>query len=146
MQRAQNDSWCGPAAAVNALACLGRRVSQRRVAELASTGVDGTDEHALMSALTELGASVAEWHGRRRAEARGWLLERAGMVPLILCVDHWGHWVCVVGRATPDRVLVADGFGARGPGVTRATRTERLLRRWRAAACDGRGWYGISVW
>lgn len=121
-------------------------MSQRRVAELAGTGIDGTDEHALMGAITELGCSVAEFETRDRAHARAWLLEHAGMIPLILCVDHWGHWVAVIGRATPDRVLVTDGYGARGPGAVRATRTERLLRRWRALRADGRSWYGISVW
>lgn len=147
MQSAKREEWCGPAAIVNAAACWGVPVSQTRAAKLAGTTEEGSDHHDLIRALDALGFAVDELDDEtHKRTARQWLERLAGVLPLLLCVDHWGHWVTVVGRCGP-RVLVADGFGARGPEVVRPVTIARLMRRWKSARRQGGGaFYGLAIW
>jgi ABC-type bacteriocin/lantibiotic exporter with double-glycine peptidase domain len=132
---------------VNALSVYGqrRRVGQHRVAALAGTSDDGSDHHDLIRAIDALGYGPAEFESDCPNEARWWLLSLAPLMPMILCIDRWAHWVAVTGWCGSRAVLVdGDAVGDLVQHVAPAA----LLKRWRAARAqrsEGGLYYGIAV-
>lgn len=146
MRGQERPGWCGPAAVSNAARCVGPPVAQRRVAKLAGTTTEGgTDEHGLLAALSALGMTGEPWQTRDKKRASEWLLWRSAGCPIILCVDHWLHWVAVIGRCG-EKVIIVDKERAKHSGShVQAVRLDKLMRRWKATAEDGRGYYAITV-
>lgn len=148
----KNEHYCGPAAMSNALAALGQRHSQDKLGELAgTTEAYGTDDEGIKRALLALDYRVDEFHTDLQVAAWGWIREslQAGR-PVVLCVDHWSHWVTIIGY-TGDRVLLADpsrmAWNTRNNGI-HSMRREDLMHRWEAAR-NTRGkqarFYGVAV-
>lgn len=129
-------TWsCGPAAVVNAVQALGKRVTEGRVRSLAGTTEEtGTDEDGLIVAVRGLGLTATAHHSSHSADA--WSFIRANAMdgrPCLICVDSWGHWVTVIGTVG-DRIVVFDPANtkknAKENGISVLSRTQ-LLRRWR---------------
>lgn len=109
--RLQPDSYsCGAMAIVNACKALGMKCDVNRVRKLAQTDPqDGTDEHGVQQALTELGLQWSVLEGN--SDQHFWaLITEAVRVgdPVIVCVDGVDHWLAVVGALGADRVVVFD--------------------------------------
>jgi len=145
----RHDFTCGPGSIVNALRVLGTKKSEKKVAELAGTTPDGTDEEGLMAALDEFGYEYEEFCTDTREEARAWL-QTAADRPLIISVDQWGHWVCV-GGVCADRVILFDSGWDKwnmAENGCHALLPETVARRWRAGkkvAGKECRFYGIAV-
>ena len=143
-------SWCGPAALVCALQAHGIRMGQGRAARLMGTTDDGSDEQDIISALDRLGASWDECATNDRQAARSWLVSRAAMAPVLLCVGDWSHWVVVAG-CCGDRLWLFDSspepWNKAGLGRW-CLLPKSILRRWRASRAlrkDGPLYYGIAL-
>jgi ABC-type bacteriocin/lantibiotic exporter with double-glycine peptidase domain len=138
---------CGPAALVNALRALGCRVSEGRIRALAGTTKDGTDEKQLILAARALDMTVLEHHGSDKVAA--WSFIRSSIIDgrsCLICVDHWRHWVTVVG-IIGDRVLIFDPSNVKKNvsenGLSSMLKTD-LLKVWSCPAED-RPFYAIAV-
>lgn len=153
MKYQQTDYYCGPAALQNALKVLRKSVTQDRIAELAGTSTDGTDEDGIKRAAIALGYGADELaeDEPNKAWARLYGSLLVGR-PVVLCVDRWSHWVTAVGICG-DRILVVEpgryAYTARENGVL-VLNKDRLLRRWRAGRTRHKGqdhprYYGIAV-
>ena len=151
MSYQKHPSWCAPAAVQIALQIQGVRIGQARLAHLMNTTEDGTDEDEIIRALGELNYGIQEFKSRHRGDARSWLLELAPVMPLILCVDRWEHWVCVAGQCG-DRLWLFDpeltGLNQNRNGAW-ALLPKTILKRWCTANrfSDDLGtlYYGIAI-
>ena len=159
MKYALKDCWCGPAAIQNALRLLGKPVGQKRIADLAGTTDEGTDDEDLIRAIGLLGFRPDVFSTDDKREAWIWLREwPAKGVPLIICVDQWDHWITIVGRSG-DRVVIQDPEKApynTSQNGTWTPKVESILRRWRASnrtrvekvedgEPKGPKWYGVGI-
>ena len=158
MYRQQRESWCAPAALQNALAMLGIRESQRRLAKLMGEVGDGCDESDVLRAIEASGCEPRVFEAYDRKAASRWLTAMCGLVPILLCVDSFKHWVCVAG-GVHERLFVwdphigpkGDACGRTGPlGGVRSARPKRIVKRWgasRAAQVEDGGapYYAIAV-
>jgi len=152
MKCQQKPYWCGPASLQNAFRCLGKKISQRAIAEACETSLEGTDEFALQRGITALGFRFQQYSGNWSASAHSWICSRINHNgPVLLCIDDWTHWVAVVSYF-PGSYLVID------PARTKSCRAENhaivlsvkaLDRRWRASwkVQDGKDptYYGIGI-
>ena len=131
-----NDYSCGPFALKHALVAMGRIADERRIARYAHTHWwAGTNEVRLaraarrfdcdMSLVRRLDPDVA-----RRTLVR-YLRRR---VPVLLCVDDWGHWMTAV-RHEKGRFVVLD---SRVEPVVKVLEWPELRRRWQYDEDDGR--------
>lgn len=146
MQSQKREFWCGPAAISNALSCYGKRASQARIARLAGTTEEGTDEHEMINAIDSLGYVPSELETSDRSEALRWLTSLSLLVPLILAVSRWNHWVVVAGRCG-EKSIVVDSESSQTMLVTHV-RDKRLMARWRAARAqrtEGGLYYGLAI-
>ncbi len=127
--RYQPNKWaCGPTALYHALRCYGETIPPRRLLTLSAPSScpcegdpkDGRCEHQLQAAALELGYRldhyVCDSPADLYATVRRFLDARA---PLLACVEHGAHWVCVV-RATSRHVWVCDS----------ARDSAEVLQRW----------------
>lgn len=139
--------WCGPASLQIALRFHGVRRGQAKLARMIGSTEDGSDEHDLIETITKLGFRHDECAAKRANTARSWLLRWAAVAPILLCVDHWEHWVCVAGQCG-DRLLVFD------PARSKLTMPyngvlpiapKTIIKRWRAARRLGIPYYGLTV-
>jgi ABC-type bacteriocin/lantibiotic exporter with double-glycine peptidase domain len=142
--------YCGPAALQTALQVHGKRLGQDRLAKLCGTDEDGTDEHGLISAITELGFGFEELCIRDKNEARSALLRFAPVAPIILCVDDYDHWVVVAGQCG-RRLWLFDStrepWNAHNLG-RQCLLPKTITRRWKAskrATEDGASYYGLAI-
>lgn len=128
-----NRFTCGPAALRCAILCYGDRVNGRRLAALARTTSEGTDELGLAAAAEVFGLRVREEIIRSpdicALRVREHLHDGK---PILLCVDHWEHWVALVphGRrgSTQRHVWMADP-ARDGEEVLRRYTWRQMLRR-----------------
>jgi ABC-type bacteriocin/lantibiotic exporter with double-glycine peptidase domain len=139
---------CGAAAVVNALRCLGHRVSEVTVRSWAGTDPDhGTDEVGIRAAIHWLGyiGSDFELTQRRRAmnKLRGALAVGS---PVIISTQNAQHWVTVAAALdcgkrflVIDPVNTAKNLGENGIHVLSA---RELLKTWRCRDPEF-GFYGI---
>ena len=143
---------CGPAALQNALKALRKHVTQDKLAELAGTTTDGTDDEGLKRAVVALGFGVDEISCTSQGQAFG-RLYGALLVgrPVVLCVDRWSHWVTAIG-CIGTRVLLAEPgrypYSVRENGLYVLDK-DRLCKRWRAAhrvtGAGGPKYYGLAL-
>ena len=152
MRYQTTDYNCGPAALQNALKALRHHVTQDKLAELAGTTPDGTDDEGLKRAVVALGFGVDEIScvEPRVAFARLYGSLLVGR-PVVLCVDRWSHWVTAIG-VCGTRVLLAEPgrypYSLRENGL-QVLNKDRLCKRWRAAhrvtGAGGPRYYGLAV-
>ncbi len=117
---------CGPAALRHALLCHGAAHSIRDLALLAGTTPEGTDDAQMADAARELGYRLDHILVREPDAAYKTIRELLdAQTPVILCVDHYSHWVCAV-KATSRHLWLADSaLDGSPPPLVRLT--------WRAA-------------
>lgn len=149
-QYQSKDWYCSPAALQCALACLGVRVGQGRLAAAIGVTEDGADEDDIIGAISALKLRPDPFHTDSKQEARRYLLERAAIHPIILCVDDWGHWVTVAGQCN-DRLFLFDPSKEVWNAIHRGgwpLKTSTILKRW-AASKAKRGpagaYYAIGI-
>lgn len=149
MQYQKKPGWCGPAALRQALTVFGIRVGQHKLAKLLGGCEDGADEKDLLRAVDTLaGVTAEEFRGSRKRDTLLWLTHTRN--PKIICVDNWGHWVCVAGGCGP-RLWLFDSTTEpwnRQEGGVHALLPMTILRRWRAAKKTREGelpFYGIQL-
>lgn len=155
LQSAKYD--CSIAAIQNALRVFGVRAGYKRVLsamepiDVPTWDIkDGGDEDDIKRALDALGFGYFEFESNRGYEARGWIQDMAPNMPLILCVDDWGHWVTVAGVCR-HRYLLQDPelkpHNTAELGV-KWLKNSTICRRWRASRKrrkEGELYYGIAV-
>lgn len=134
MKHQQRTYWCGPAALQNALRIYGKKVSQKRIADLAGTTENGTTQYGLMAAIEALGFRYEEMR-YNESNTAGLNIEICE-APVLACVENWEHWV-TISTINTSRFIYID------PARTKANLAEHLVhivtwqtleRRWRAAA------------
>jgi len=144
---------CGAAAVVNALRCLGRRVSERSVRSWANTTeADGTNEAGICAAIKGLGFEALVFDSDYREEAVEKL--QAALFygnPVILCTQNSQHWVTVVATLDKERrYLVVDPArtirNLSENGVTALSQRE-LVKTWQSRnnSAPGAAFFGIVV-
>lgn len=132
---------------VNALRCLGKRVSERSVSKLAGTTEKGwTDEFGIQNSLTTLRFSYEGHAGQNRNVAWDWLVDQVSQGrPVIITVQNAAHWVCVVGMVGP-RVILVDSSNTKNNklenGIHIYGKVE-FLKRWRTA--QNGEYFGLGV-
>lgn len=85
---------------VNALRLYGLQIPELRVATLAKTTSDGTDERGLMKALRLLGCKP------KAVKLTGKIHNSINQgMPIILHLDTEGHWVVICGCLGPNFVI-----------------------------------------
>ena len=98
MKYQQRPYWCGPASIQSALRCYGVRVGQGRIAKLCGTTADGTDDEEMLRGILALGYEADPYNTDVWNEAINWLDNKMMLgTPVLLCIDSWEHWVCIVG-------------------------------------------------
>ena len=104
-----NDYTCGPFALKHALVTLGRLVDEDRIAVLARTHWwSGTDEIKLARAARAFDCDLPILRTRDPRRAKRMLLDHLRRrIPVLLCVDDWGHWITAV-RHEGSRFVVID--------------------------------------
>lgn len=143
---------CGPASVQNALEIHRFRVAQAVLATEGGTTEElGTDEEGIKRMVLSQGFEPDEFSTDLSLTAWGWVWNSLLMGrPVVLCVEQWSHWVCVVG-ACGKNVLVADParheWNKKRNGI-RVMPRSTLLREWEAGK-RVRGsldrFYGIGV-
>lgn len=143
--------WCGPTAIANALRALGKKLPLEPIVKLCGTTPNGTDAPQMKHALWTLGYQYEECGVSDDRLARGWLISHVSLGhPVILCVDNWEHYVCVVGQIG-QRYLLCDSEN--DPKNTaengiHALTIRTICRRWKAAKNVSDGYerhYGLAV-
>lgn len=136
-----------------ALRFYGLRRGQAGLAKIIGTTEDGSDHHDLIHALSAVGLHPNEFSTNNTNEARKWISDLACIVPLLICVDDWEHWVCVAGQCA-NRVTLYDPDPDQPQNrlVNGATplRIKTVLKRWKAARSLAKQegepvYYGIAV-
>ncbi len=123
----QPNTWtCGPAALRHALRCYGVRASVKRLAEIAGTTKEGTDEQGLAFAARAYGFKLQRVSRNAAPIARAALLATTG--PVLCAVDRLDHWITVV-RTTERSVYYLDSEGLDVAKVHRCETWRQFLRR-----------------
>lgn len=125
----QPNKWqCGPFALKHALIMLGKIIDEKRVSRIAGAHWwAGTDEIKLARAAKAYDCTMKivrrsnPLHARREL-----LLSLKRRHPALLCVDHWSHWITVVG-AEREKIIYIDS--AKAP-VVQFTSWKALKKRW----------------
>lgn len=105
----QPNEWtCGPFALKHSLIALGKFVSEEALAEVAKTHWwSGTSEIGLARAARLVGCDIEESRHFDDDEARRDLnATLRGKLPVLLCVDDWGHWIAVLSEKGGRYVIV----------------------------------------
>jgi hypothetical protein len=126
----QPNEWtCGPFALKHALVALGRLADENHISSIAHTHWwSGTDEVRLARAAREFDCDLPLIRRRDPDLARGALIRYSRQrIPVLLCVDDWGHWITVV-RYEASRFVVLD---SRHDPVLNIMDWPRLRNRWR---------------
>jgi hypothetical protein len=123
-----NDFSCGPFALKHALVALGRLASEDEISSVARPHWwSGTDELRLARAARAFDCDLTQLRRRDPERARRALIEFLRRpVPVILCVDDWGHWITVV-RYEGARFVVVDSLL---DPVLNVLSWPQLRRRW----------------
>jgi hypothetical protein len=124
-----NDWTCGPFALKHALITLGRLESTEELARAAGTHWwTGTDEIGLAKAARRQDCLLPMQRKRRGDVARKELVHfLKKRLPVLLCVDDWGHWITVVGREKDSFVVIDSLLDP----VIHVLSWRELWRRWR---------------
>lgn len=108
----ERDYWCGPCSVQNAADWFGIETSQEKIAEAMGTTEEGSDESDIMKGLDYLGLEYRPVYFDRVTLAKNWLPMTS--TPLLLCIDNWEHWVCVLHRGI-DLYRFMDGQNKEDP-------------------------------
>lgn len=124
-----NDWSCGPFALKHALVAMGCLADEDDIAAIARTHWwSGTDEIRLAKAAQAYDCSLPMERRRDAERARRALSEYVRKrVPVLLCVDDWGHWITVL-RQREDKYVVVDSDL---DPVLNVLTWSQLQRRWR---------------
>jgi hypothetical protein len=126
----QPNEWtCGPFALKHALVALGSLADEDAISSVAHPHwTSGTDEVKLARAARAFDCDLKVIRRTDAERARKALVRCVDAhLPVLLCIDDWGHWVTVV-RHEADRFVVLDS--QQGPVVQVMTWPE-LKKRWR---------------
>jgi hypothetical protein len=129
-----NDFTCGPFALKHALIALGKLVDENRLARLAGTHWwSGTDELRLARAANandcDLDLVRRTSPDKARRTLTAYLRRR---IPVLLCVDDWGHWITVVRHESSGFVVLDSNLDP----VLNVLTWDQLRRRWRYLDTD----------
>jgi hypothetical protein len=131
-----NDWTCGPFALKHALVTLGRLADEDSISEVAHPHWwAGTDEIKLARAARHFDCDLPFVRRTDPERAYSSLVRYINQrLPVILCVDDWGHWVTVV-RHEQERFVVID---SREEPVLKVLSWPQLRNRWRYEEFDER--------
>ncbi len=132
----QPGKWeCGPFALKHALLMRGVLASEREIASLAGTSLDGTDEKQLERAAAHYGCKLPTI---RKVEPDGARDELTGHLrdgyPCLLCINGWDHWVTAVHEEAGQFILL----DSEKPDVIEVIDWPRLRQLWVYHDGDGR--------
>lgn len=129
LYRQPNDWTCGPFALKHALVALGRLTDENSIANIAHPNWwAGTNEVQLARAAHRFDCDLPLVRRHDPERAFGTLERFVGHnVPVLLCIDDWGHWVTVV-RHEHDRFVVLD---SKTDPVVKVIGRRQLHSRWR---------------
>lgn len=124
-----NDWTCGPFALKHALVTLGRLADEDAISNVAAPHWwAGTDEIKLARAARHFDCDLPFVRRTDPDRAYSSLVRYINMrLPVIICVDDWGHWVTVV-RHEHERFVVLD---SKVEPVLEVMSWPRLRNRWR---------------
>ncbi len=127
--RQPNDWTCGPFALKHALVTLGRLADEDSIARVAHPHWwAGTDEVKLARAARHFDCDLPLVRREDPERAFGTLVRYVAQgLPVILCVDDWGHWVTVV-RYQNERFVVID---SKDEPVLQVMSWRELRNRWK---------------
>jgi len=129
-----NDWTCGPFALQHALVALGRLADEQAISQVAHPHWwAGTDEVKLARAARAYDCDLP-FIRRTDADRAHAALTRyiSQRLPVILCVDDWGHWVTVV-RQERERFVLIDSKNA---PVLQVLSWPSLRNRWQYTEYD----------
>ena len=128
LYRQPNDWTCGPFALKHALVALGRLADEQTISAVAHPHWwAGTDEVKLARAARHFDCELPMIRRTESDRARGALIRYVSQrVPVLLCVDDWGHWITVV-RHEQSRFVLLD---SRHEPVVNVVTWPQLRSRW----------------
>jgi hypothetical protein len=131
-----NDWTCGPFALKHALVALGRLADEQRISAVANPHWwAGTDEVKLARAARHFDCDLPFIRRTDPDRAHGTLCRYIEQrLPVLLCVDDWGHWITVV-RHEHQRFVVLD---SKHEPVLQVVSWPQLRNRWRYVDYDDR--------
>lgn len=147
MRYQSNRASCGPASLHNALAALGIHRTEDELAQLCKQTPDGTSVRNLGRAIQSISTPEQPLRGdafgfKGNAEALVALWYYISYLgrPCILAVDHWEHWVTVVGHLGTRFSVVDSANNA----LVLFYNADQLSERWLGPGPKG-GYYGLIV-
>jgi hypothetical protein len=134
LYRQPNDWTCGPFALKHALVALGRLADEQMISAVAHPHWwAGTDEVKLARAARHFDCELPMIRRTESDRARGALIRYVSQrVPVLLCVDDWGHWITVV-RHEQHRFVLLD---SRYEPVVHVVTWPQLRTRWQYTDYD----------
>jgi len=129
-----NDWSCGPFALKHALVTLGRLADEASISSVAHPHWwSGTDEVKLARAARHFDCDLPLVRRTDPERARGALVRHMDQkLPVLLCVDNWGHWITAV-RHEHDRFVIID---SKEEPVLKVIPWRQLCARWRYVDSD----------
>jgi hypothetical protein len=123
-----NDWTCGPFALKHALVTLGRLADEDAISQVAATHWwAGTDEIKLARAARHFDCDLPFIRRTDPDRAKTSLVRYINQrLPVIICVDDWGHWVTVAGHEQ-ERFVVID---SKEEPVLKVLTWPQLRNRW----------------
>ena len=124
-----NDWTCGPFALKHALVTLGRLADEDAISQVAAPHWwAGTDEIKLARAARHFDCEMPFVRRTDPDRAYSTIVRYINMrLPVIICVDDWGHWITVV-RHEHERFVVID---SKQEPVLKVLSWPQLRNRWR---------------
>ena len=134
LYRQPNDWSCGPFALKHALVTLGRLADEEIISDVAHPHWwSGTNEVQLARAARYFGCELPLVRKNDPDRAHKALIRHIkDELPVILCVDNWGHWLTVVANEG-ERFVVLD---SRNEPVLKVIPWKRLRSRWQYVDYD----------
>ncbi len=123
-----NDWSCGPFALKHALVALGCLADEDTISSVAQPHwCTGTNEVKLARAARQFGCDLPMIRRTSAEGALGTLVRYLNhAMPVLLCIDNWGHWITAVGHGK-QRFVVLD---SRNEPVLQVMSWPQLRNRW----------------
>ena len=128
LYRQPNDWTCGPFALKHALVALGRLADEDTISSVANPHWwAGTDEVKLARAARHYDCDLPFIRRTDAARAQNTLIRYVDQsLPVLLCVDDWGHWITVVRHDRSGFVVLDSSMDP----VLNILTWSQLNRRW----------------